>query len=104
MRSREEEYNEGYDEGYSNGMLIGTIEGVVMLIRYYRENGDDPLEDHFSDIQKPFVKEAMAVMDKYPNYSSKHLAKKIFFESTYLPPVVLCFGHGEKSDVPGGDE
>ncbi len=109
LRSRSKFYNSSYEEsflmGKKEGYLIGSMKVLVTAIR----NVDSGQLEQISDVQKlcdileiseDFLQEIRRIVQKYPNYSKKHLAEKVIFESTHLCNVTTKFRRkrSEKTD------
>ncbi len=87
-------YDIGFSEGYREGRILENLELLVNITRCHEqehpsEQGEIDLIDYLLPDAEIYWEEAYPTIKKYPNYSSEHLAKKIFFESTYLLPREL---------------
>ncbi len=87
-------YDLGVSQGYREGRILATLEMLIgVTLRHEREHpsdyGDIDLVDYLMSEAKIYWEEAHETIIKYQHFDRKHLAKKIFFEGTYLPPKEL---------------
>lgn len=75
------EYEEGYDMGYAEGCLYGNVRFYIMAVKAGRT---DILRD-IQGLPEEYIREIVAIVEKYPRYSKSHLEKRIIYECTYLP-------------------
>lgn len=78
------DYREGYSKGFLEGEMIGYLMGII---NYFRHPSDFKINYPELTLEEGYYAEVEAIVHKYPTLSERHLARRIIYEATYLPPT-----------------
>lgn len=80
----EDGYRKGYSKGFLEGQMLGFLEIVVNCVRKNPELGKALYREYLGD---EYYTEIISIIDKHPTWSTRHLAQRILFEATHIPPI-----------------
>ncbi len=90
IKEYEDASKEGYDEGFFTGYLFFHVEFATRLIKMKKQSSDiaeiEEINKILLDIihiKKEAVSEIEKVIEKYPNYNGRTLAKKVMYEISF---------------------
>ncbi len=83
----------GYGQGYLQGTLQSRVEIIINILTDEEDNDDErnmPGRDIIKKLMPmrdidEYINEIISIISKYPAYSTEHKARKVIFESTFLP-------------------